>query len=247
MPKPLSLIAAVALLVSTAAAQDSTNFAGLWGGTLRLGPEVRGTLFIYRTPEGWRADIAGFTLPVRGAPGSFAFELPDGKGSFRNGFWIQPEGYASPVALVPSPPDRWRGTVTPLEQSFTFYMPITRKPDGTYATYLRNPERNQGRFIRAQGIEFKGEEVRLLGQGGRDGLISIGRYYDDGVIRLPLRWGTYDFTRVTDTASSPFYPRGKPAPRYRYARPLQRDDGWPRGRSRTPGSRAIRSSDSCST
>jgi len=216
-----------ALLILLAQTQ-APDFTGLWGATLRLGPEVRGTLILERTAEGWFADLAGFRVPVK-ADG-LTFELPGNRGAFRNGHWLQPEGFATPVRLIPDGPNRRHGTVTPLEQSYTFYMPITKKADGTYATYLRNPERNQGRFIRAQRIEFNGEDVKLLGTGGRpDGTLSIGRYYDDGVIRLPLRWGTYDFQRVTDTATSPFYPRGKPAPKYQYTKPLQLDDGWPVG------------------
>jgi len=216
-----------ALLILLAQTQ-APDFTGLWGATLRFGPDVRGTLIIERTAEGWFADLAGFRVPVK-ADG-LTFELPGNRGAFRNGHWLQPEGFATPVRLIPDGPNRRHGTVTPLEQSYTFYMPITKKADGTYATYLRNPERNQGRFIRAQRIEFNGEDVKLVGTGGRpDGTLSIGRYYDDGVIRLPLRWGTYDFQRVTDTASSPFYPRGKPAPRYQYTKPLQLDDGWPVG------------------
>jgi len=216
-----------ALLILLAQTQ-APDFTGLWGATLRFGPDVRGTLIIERTAEGWFADLAGFRVPVK-ADG-LTFELPGNRGAFRNGHWLQPEGFATPVRLIPDGPNRRHGTVTPLEQSYTFYMPITKKADGTYATYLRNPERNQGRFIRAQRIEFNGEDVKLLGTGGRpDGTLSIGRYYDDGVIRLPLRWGTYDFQRVTDTATSPFYPRGKPAPKYQYTKPLQLDDGWPVG------------------
>jgi len=216
-----------ALLILLAQTQ-APDFTGLWGATLRFGPDVRGTLIIERTAEGWFADLAGFRVPVK-ADG-LTFELPGNRGAFRNGHWLQPEGFATPVRLIPDGPNRRHGTVTPLEQSYTFYMPITKKADGTYATYLRNPERNQGRFIRAQRIEFNGEDVKLVGTGGRpDGTLSIGRYYDDGVIRLPLRWGTYDFQRVTDTASSPFYPRGKPAPKYQYTKPLQLDDGWPVG------------------
>ena len=221
------IIPALLVLLAQTPTQ-APDFTGLWGATLRLGPDVRGSLIIYQADDRtYRADLAGYSVPARGQPPDFSFELPDGKGAFRRGHWFQPEGFASPVRLVADGPNRWRGTITPLEQSYTFYMPITRKPDGTYATYLRNPERNQGRFIRAQRIDFNGEEVKLLGTGGRpDGTLSIGHYYDDGVIRLPLRWGTYDFTRVTDS-SSPFYPRGKPAPRYQYNRPLQLDDGWP--------------------
>ena len=224
LPSAVSLLF---VLAASLAAQSTPDFTGLWGATLRFGPDIRGPLFIYRTPEGWRADIAGFTVPVKASGQQFTFELPDGKGAFRNGYWIESRGLATPVTLVADGPNRWRGTVTPLESRFTFYMPITRAADGTLRTYLRNPERNQGIFIRARRIEIKGEDVRLVGTGGRpDSTLSIGRYYDDGVIRLPLRGGTYDFTKVSDS-SSPFYPRGNPPARYRYSPPVQLDDGWP--------------------
>ncbi|MGH7521757.1 MAG: hypothetical protein ACREMI_10795, partial [Gemmatimonadales bacterium] len=46
-----------ALIVAQAAAADLT---GLWSATLRFGPDARGTLLVMRTPDGWRADIAGY-------------------------------------------------------------------------------------------------------------------------------------------------------------------------------------------
>ncbi|HXO85277.1 MAG TPA: serine hydrolase [Gemmatimonadales bacterium] len=222
-----------ALLVLLAQTQ-APDFTGLWEAALRFGPDIRGTAIVYQTPEGWRADFAGFQVPAQVAAQAVTFELPDGKGAFRGqrvgtrivGHWFSGRT-ASSATLEPFGTNRWRGTITPLENRFTFYMPITRKADGTLATYLRNPERNQGRFIRAQRIEIKDEDVRLVGTGGRpDSTLSIGRYYDDGVIRLPLRGGTYDFTKVTDSSTHPFFPRGYPPPRYRYTRPLQLDDGW---------------------
>ena len=83
-------------LAATSAAQSTPDLTGLWGATLRFGPDTRGPLIIYRTRDGWRADIAGFTVAVRGdRPATFAFELPDGKGSLRNGHWIQ-GGAAAP-------------------------------------------------------------------------------------------------------------------------------------------------------
>ena len=235
-------------LAANSAAQSTPDLPGLWGATRRFGPDTRGPLIIYRTPEGWRADFAGFTVPVRGdRPATFAFDLPDGKGSFRNGHWIQ-WGAAAPVTLIPdaSSPlsgtergtggeDRagrgvrtWRGTVTPLDNRLTFYLPITRQADGTLRTYLRNPERNAGWFTRAKRIDLNGNDVRLIGPSGRgpDTTLVQG-HYDAGVITLPLRGGTYDFTRISDTASSPFYPRGNPPARYRYTAPLQLDDAWP--------------------
>ncbi|HEY6158640.1 MAG TPA: serine hydrolase [Gemmatimonadales bacterium] len=252
------LCAVLALLAPSgpAAAQAEPDLQGLWSATLRFGPDIRGPLIIYRTADGggWRADIAGFSIPVRidsqsvrspspegrGGQGvrtstkrsqgvRFFFELPDGKGSLRDGFWIQPQGYATPVELVRDGPNRWRGTVVPLENRLTFYLPITRQADGTYRTYLRNPERNAGVFTPVQRIEVTGNAVRLIGPRGRNGpdtTLVEGRY-EDGVITLPLRGGTYGFTRVSDSTSSAFYPRGQSPPRYHYTVPLQLDDGWP--------------------
>ncbi|HJP59061.1 MAG TPA: serine hydrolase domain-containing protein, partial [Gemmatimonadaceae bacterium] len=51
--------------------------------------------------------------------------------------------------------------------------------------------------------------------------------YADGVISLPFSGQTFDFTKVDDDSSSPFYPRGKSPARYRYSPPLALDDGWP--------------------
>jgi CubicO group peptidase (beta-lactamase class C family) len=176
---------------------------------------------------------------VRGEVVSFA--LPDGNGSFRgtrsgpeiHGQWIQPPtqysggSYATPVTLRPDGADRWRGTVTPFDDRFTYYLPVMPQPDGSLRTYLRNPDRNQGRFLPVSRIAVQDRDVRLLAA-GRDTALVRGRY-EDGVITLPLRGGTYDFTRVRDESTSAFYPRGDPAPRYRYTPPIPIDDGWPVG------------------
>jgi CubicO group peptidase (beta-lactamase class C family) len=213
-------------------AQSPPDLSGLWSATLRFGPDIHGPLVLHRTADGWRADIAGFSVPARveGQSGQgVRFELPDAKGALRDGFWIQPDGFASPVHLVQEGPNRWRGTVVPLENRLAFYLPITRQPDGTYRTYLRNPERNIGVFIRARSIELDGTTIKLIGPLGRRGpdtTLAQGRY-EDGVITLPLRGATFDFTRVSDSTTSPFYPRGRPPQRYHYTPPLALADGWP--------------------
>src|SRR5947199_3429621 len=97
-------------LAANATAQSTTDLAGLWGATLRFGPDTHGPLIISRTPEGWRADVAGFNVPVRGdRPATFAFELPDGRGLLRNGHWIQ-WGCATPVTLTPDASTPLSGT-----------------------------------------------------------------------------------------------------------------------------------------
>src|SRR5438034_4790123 len=99
-------------LAANAAAQATPDLPGLWGATRRFGPDTRGPLIIYRTPDGWRADVAGFTVPVRGDhPATFAFDLPDAKGSFRNGHLVQGAA-ATPSAPVSERPARCRRPVT---------------------------------------------------------------------------------------------------------------------------------------
>lgn len=229
MNKPL-LLSLLALLGASgrAPAQAAPDLQGLWAATLRLGPDIRGTLILYRTTDGWRADVAGFSVPaqVTGRGPSVTFTLPDGKGSFHDGHWFQPERYATPVTLAPDGPNRWRGTITPLDTRLTFYLPTVRQPDGTLRTYLRNPERNLGRFIRVSQVEMSGTDVRLIGRRGQtDTTVAQGRYAD-GVISIALQGTTFDFTKDKDSTSA-FFPRGHPPVRYHYTEPLRIDDGWP--------------------
>jgi CubicO group peptidase (beta-lactamase class C family) len=234
-------VAASALVVriTESGAQSTTDLSGLWAAKVRYGPDTRGTLIILRDGGSWIADIAGFRIPARDDNNSLSFELPDGRGSFRGrlggreivGHWfVRPNslGYATPVTLGPDGMNRWRGEVKPVDETFTFYMPVRRTVDGAFATYLRNPERNQGRFIPVSSVRVNGSAVELVGRRGNDVNAVIARgVYDDGTIRIPLNGTSYDFTKVDDRSFSGFYPRGKPPVRYRYDKPLAFDDGWP--------------------
>ncbi len=232
-------VAVLGLLASTGAAQSSTDLTGLWEATLRWGPDVRGPLLIYQTPQGWVADIAGYKAPARltpgrrpGEAGSFAFTLPGGKGELRDGFWISELNFATPVRLTAAGPNRWRAEIDPVDDRAEVFLPITRQPDGTLRTYIRELRRNFGFFLRAKRIEVNGADVRLIGSisaRGPDTLVLSRGRYEDGTMSLPMRGVTFDFTRVTDTANSPFYPLGHPPARYHYTPPVQLDDGWPVG------------------
>jgi len=222
------------------------DLVGLWEAKRQFVPEVRGTLALVPRDGGLVADIAGFSVPVRVKGRDHTFELPGGLGSFRGkvttsggelaGFWIQPATpysgvpYATPVTLR-RVGATWRGEVTPLEQSFTYYLPVTRAADGTFATYLRNPDRNEGIFTQVSNVEVQGDRVFLVGKRrGRDQKTPLyeGHLADGGFsIAFPSRGGAYTFAKVTDESASAFYPRGRNPGRYRYARPLERDDGWP--------------------
>jgi CubicO group peptidase (beta-lactamase class C family) len=233
------------LFLQTAPAQQRTpDLTGLWAAKVRFGPDVRGPLRLLRDGKAWRADIAGFSVPVRIDEQVISFELPDRKGSFRGrlsgsdivGHWVGPVTqtsglrYATPLVLQPDGRQRWRGEVIPLDDAFTFYLPVSRRADGVYSAYLRNPERNLGRFIRVSGIQVRDDAVTLTtaGQrgGGAAGQNSISGQYDEGVFRVALGGLSLDFARDTEVSSA-FYTRGRSGQRYRYTAPLELDDGWP--------------------
>ena len=232
----LAVVALAFLACASAGAQTApVDLVGVWGGRLRFGPDVRGPLILLRDGTSWRADIAGFSVPVHVDGQRFSFALPDGKGSFRGqvigrevvGHWTH-RRLATPVVLEPDRANRWRGEVRPLSTAFTYYLPVTRASEGRYATYVRNPERNVGVFLGVTGIELQGDIVKLIGRRGDDAQATVaeGRYRD-GVITIPLQRGTFELRKIDDRASSAFFPRGDPPPRYGYAAPLELDDGWP--------------------
>jgi CubicO group peptidase (beta-lactamase class C family) len=246
MRKALAAFAGVTLLTAAVSAQmpSPLDLAGLWAAKERYGPDVRGALMIRPLGDALVADISGFTVPVRRQGVSLAFELPDGKGSFRGirrgavieGQWIQAvtvnggARYATPILLRPAGSGRWSGEVAPLDDHMTYYLPVTRGPDGRYSAYLRNPEGNQGLFLGVSRIEREGDVLRLVGTRRgqqQESVVASGRIdAEDDALRIPIFDSSFDFRRDIDTSSA-FYPRGKEPERYRYAPPVQLNDGWP--------------------
>lgn len=237
--------ASAATAAPTASADE---LAGLWKAKRWFGPFARGPLVIQRTGETYTAEMIGRILPVRVDKSELSFDLPNGQGSFRGklqaggailGQWYPPNArgmllkYVSPVQLEPEGADRWSGQVVPFEDTFTFYLMLQKRPDGSLGALLRNPERDWGTQIGAERLTRDGNVVKLLGK--RRGQteereLASGTYdAESEVITLtfPSRGGTYDFRR--DDEQSDFYPRGKNPERYVYHPPLALDDGWPTG------------------
>lgn len=233
---------------ATAQANSTQELVGLWQAKRRFGPDVRGTLLVKQSNGEWQAEIAGRTALVKLAGEKIAFELPDENGAFQGkfassrtkivGHWIQPATiesgtpYASPVTLTKDKQNIWRGEVSPLDDTITFYLMIKARNDGSVGVFLKNPERNLGRFIRVDHIEREGETVKLFAanSGGEKGrVLAEGKYDADSKtlsIYFPRGGGTFDFRRVGDAEASDFYPRGRPTVPYVYAPPLATDDGW---------------------
>jgi hypothetical protein len=166
-----------------------------------------------------------------------SFALADDRGHFRGtltdgnieGQWLggRDANYASPLILKPDGANRWRGATTPLGMTSTYYLPLTRRTDGTYSTYLRNTERNQGQFLPVSTARVNGDVIELVGhrRNKPDAVIATA-HYDDGTIHAVIDGNSFDFTRDNDSSSA-FYPRAKRSPRYRYSEPLDMHDGWP--------------------
>ncbi|HEX8847804.1 MAG TPA: serine hydrolase [Pyrinomonadaceae bacterium] len=231
-----------------AQATSGKELVGLWEAKRRFGPDIRGTLFIRQSGTGWQAEIAGRTASVKLLSDAIEFELPDGKGSFQGkfdsrrtkivGHWIQPATvefsarFASPVILTKDRQNIWRGEVSPLDDAITLYLSVRPRGDNTIGAFLKNPERNLGRFIRVDQIEREGDAVKLLAAntGNQKGsVLAEGKYDADSKILsiyFPQVGVTFDFKRVGTNQASDFYPRGYPTGTYAYAAPPALDDGW---------------------
>ncbi len=234
-----------------AAAQDTSaeELVGLWKAKRDFGPEARGPLVISKTAGGWNADFFGRVVAVRVDDSGLSFDLGE-KGRFRapmpqsgrpiNGHWISPNSVihggkqASPVLLAADGRDRWRGIVTPRDDTFTLYLMLHQRDDGTIGAFIRNSERNIGRWYDIDHLVRRENTVELVGKWfgqGEERVLMSGPYDPETgriTLTLPGRGGAYDFQRDTDENSG-FYPRGKNPERYTYRRPLAREDGWPTG------------------
>lgn len=238
-------IAAIALSLMFVTALSADPLAGLWKAKKRFGPDARGTLVLQRRGSTWSADLVGRIVPVNHANGGLTFTLPNNDGTFRgklndgviSGNWIRPgtavnNGQsASRVVLKRDGPNRWRGNVDPAEDTFTLYLLLELRPDGSYRAVLRNPERDIGTQWRVERLTRDGNNVKLIGKrGGKEEEVASGTYNAENeviTIVLPSRGGSYDLVRDGD--DSAFYPRGKNPGRYMYRMPIALDDGWPVG------------------
>lgn len=240
-----ALVAVLLLLASSPAAFAVTinDLIGVWEAKLRFGPDARGTLVVERGGEGWIVSIAGYRATVA-VGDKIAFELPEGEARFRGwydaktntlgGHWLQGRtqfnglAFATPVRFKATGAKRWEGEVAPIDDAMTMFLKIEPGEKGAVTAYIRNPERNVGKFVQIARLTMDGNVVHVFGKtddGERE--VITGRYDEENqILSLPIPdlGGTYDFNR--SGALSQFYPRGAKPGQYVYRQPLQRDDGW---------------------
>ena len=256
MSRMLTLLTSLALLVgpelrpflsaeligqTVSAPPDS--IVGLWQATKYLGPEVRGRLIVDHPAWGWRASIAGRSAMARLSGDTLSFDLPDSSGSYVGhldvrrgrviGQWIQ-NGSATPLLLENCGANCYGANVVPVDQGYTFYLKVTRRADGSLGAFLRNPERNLGRFFPIDHIVADSGRLRFVDKKGA--LVFDGLLHDNVItVFIGNRGGSYDFSRVPEGSFTYFYPRGHPIATYTYVPPRPERDGWPVGRMRDVG------------
>lgn len=220
----------------------SDHLIGLWAVEQDLGPLVRGELIVDARRQEWRARIGGYDIPVERQGNDVSFRLPAEAGEFRAhvtadaksimGHWIQPANlvynnrYASPVVLLKTETDVWRGEIVPLNERLSFYISIRRLPDGSLSAFIRNPEFNlfRGRTYR---VALDGKDL-MLSQNGSELRGSYDPQAD--TITLPLldSMPAMLFSRRTDHDAIGFYARVFPEKEgYKYGKPVLGNDGWP--------------------
>jgi CubicO group peptidase (beta-lactamase class C family) len=254
---PANLIVGPAVVVLTLVAATvsapadephaARELVGLWRARRSFGQVIKGKLTIEQTDKTWTAEIMGRTAPAKLEGGRISFELADGQGSFRGrikegrivGHWIQPRSvtygsaYATPVTLEKQKTGPWRGLVTPLDDEMTLYLPIKLNEDGTLGAFLRNPERNAGRFVNVEHVVYDGRRVKLMrprSKNGSEPVVAEGMYDPENStlsFYLPSQGGTFDFGRASAADHACFLPRGKASSPYVYKSPPDEDDGWP--------------------
>ncbi len=224
----------------------------------RSGGEWRAEIAGLSAPVRVTGETVAFEMPS--GKGQFRGRFERGRERIA-GFWTQPKTrqlgtrFASPLTLARSgaaersgsgsragsgtssgsgtlsDSGTWSGEVVPLEDQMRFYLMITGRPDGSLGAFVRNPERNAGRFLNVDHVEKESERVRLVGKGeaGGKGEVLAEGVLRDGTLSMQLRGSTFDFERVAAGQPSDFYPRGLPAASYRYMPPPAGPDGWPTG------------------
>ena len=238
------------------------SLIGIWSSETRSGPALRGELTVLaaRDGAGWRATLGKAESRFAPTGKAVRFSFSDELGRFRGelsadrraitGFWIQPAGalgqaYATPLVLRRSGSGNvWRGTVEPLDETFTLYLKIFRDPEGSLSAAFRNPERGSHGPAMQLRVSREGDAVTFAtppDPSRPEAKLTATLLRSPE--RLRIRWPQLDsdleLVRRTPREAAAFFPRppgsSKPKPKYAYERPPVTEDGWATARARDVG------------
>ena len=240
------LVFLCALPPAAVPAAPANDLSGLWSAKRTFATFGPTRLIVTREQGEYRADMLGYSAPMQTDRGELTFSLPGDRGSFRGrvdkdggivGHWLRPDDvanvghYASPVSLAKEGPARWSGTISTLQDTFTFFLLLKGDSTQSWTAVLRNPERDLGGQQKVTRLVRDGNGLKLLGtRTGKEEPVALGAFDPEReaiMLVFPSRGGSYDFTRDGD--ESDFYPRGKSPAKYVYQAPPALDDGWPTG------------------
>jgi len=257
----LTIVAYAGLLLALSGAAGQTPspadpLLGIWASETTFSPALRGELVVTRSGSDWRAQLGSVEAAFRNTGDSVRFAFPGDLGQFRGiliehsrsirGFWIQPVGvtlgnaYASPLTIRSKEVNLWRAQVTPLEDTYSLFLIVSRDSAGSLVGVFRNPERNH----RGGAAQFRVRRVR-------DSVFFTARpdttrpeirhaaTFDTTLQRLTLSWPPLGQTLVLtprrqDQAVG-LFPRLARDVRYTYSPPLAEDDGWQSAPARAVG------------
>lgn len=218
------------------------GIAGTWSAQVSFGPEARGEIVIARSGTGWRASMGATNATVTVSDPRITVVLDGHRGEFRGriadrgaqiiGQWIQPSAehvwgveYATPVVLRSFGNGMWRGDVRPLDDGETIDLRVARDSTGTWTAFVRNPERNLGRYLGRMSVSCRDRSVAFV-RSQRDTLWATFRPEESVLsLYLPTETATFDLTKRLGRDAPGFFPRA--TAEYSYREPVARADGWP--------------------
>ena len=243
---------------------NGDNLVGIWANETRFDSGPSGELIVVRRGTEWRASIAKLEAKTDSRADDIRFDF-SGKGKFRgnlnqrgdaiDGFWIGPVGndasglsdpagtgqpFATPVVLRRASANSWKGTVRPLERSFTLYLKIFRNADGSLAGAFRNPEANSTGGATLYRVSREGDSVIFsAGADPAKPTIKLNASLLNSPERLRIMWsdigGSIDLSRQTAAAATAFFPRPPGEKKYVYDKPSDTGDGWSTARAAETG------------
>lgn len=242
------LIALAFAVPAHAQPADSSGHSlqGRWLGKLTSPVGVRGAVSVTRSGDSWELRVGNRVARHRAEGDTLFITFPDSSGTFRarlpgagshwNAFWIQPPGMleavATPIRLVRQG-NTWRGTIAPLEETFTLQLAVQRGADGAFYGRFTNPERswNQGQVFR---ITRNKDEIFFADSAS--GRVRLTQGYDsvqrtiafDFGVPLLLRPTERNITRESTSAVVA-------TPTYTYRAPVRSTDGWRTADARATG------------
>lgn len=236
----------LALTPVAAVAQDAdpiARFEGLWASQMPFDSGYSGALSVRRDGEDWLWRVDDVEVRTE----TLTFEVADGRGQFAGrwsrdgrrieGWWTQPPGlpgqaYATPVVLSASD-GGWAGEITPLPQSFTMVLHITRNEEGRWIGAFRNREFNMNGGASRFFVQNEGGRLNFATPEGE--VVRSAELLADS---LRLQWPPVpvplELTRADASAMRSYLPRAEGAPIV-VARPERTGDGWRTARPRDAG------------